>query len=234
MTNLQSNTDEFVLKAQALTKIYPEGKGSLTIFNGIDFSLSKGESVAILGSSGAGKTTLLNILGGVDLPTSGSVSIAGYDYASLNEKKRGLIRNRYVGIVYQFHHLLPEFTALENVAMPALIGGDTVAIAREKAAQLLSLVGLGARISHKPSELSGGERQRVAIARAMVNHPQCVLMDEPTGNLDETTAQKVQELIFSLQASHDTAFVVVTHDQRLAKRLNRVVKLEAGRLVHSS
>ncbi|MCP5160575.1 MAG: lipoprotein-releasing ABC transporter ATP-binding protein LolD [Hahellaceae bacterium] len=225
---------EQILTAENITKAYKEGKSSLTIFDGIDFSLEKGESVAILGSSGAGKTTLLNILGGVDLPTSGKVTIAGVDYAGLSEKKRGLIRNRFIGFVYQFHHLLPEFSALENVAMPALIGGESPRQAKIRSLDLLAKVGLEARVHHKPAELSGGERQRVAIARALVNNPACVMMDEPTGNLDETTAQKVQALIFSLQQELETSFVVVTHDQRLASRLNRVLRLENGRLVSNT
>lgn len=225
---------EQILTAENITKAYREGKSSLTIFDGIDFSLEKGESVAILGSSGAGKTTLLNILGGVDLPTSGKVTIAGVDYAGLSEKKRGLIRNRFIGFVYQFHHLLPEFSALENVAMPALIGGDSPKQAKKRSLDLLAKVGLEARVHHKPAELSGGERQRVAIARALVNNPACVMLDEPTGNLDEATAQKVQALIFSLQQELETSFVVVTHDQRLASRLNRVLRLENGRLVSNA
>ena len=218
-----SNT---ILRAEGLCKSYKEGKGKLSIFENIEFSLSEGESVAILGSSGSGKTTLLNLLGGLDKPNAGNVWINDFDVHALNEKKKGKIRNEYLGFVYQFHHLLPEFTALENVCMPLLIGNTPKKQAIQKATSLLTKVGLAERIGHKPSELSGGERQRVAIARALVNDPKCVLMDEPTGNLDEGTANKVQMLIMELKSELKTSFVVVTHDVALAKKMDRMLHLE--------
>ncbi len=220
-----------ILRAKGLAKSYKEGKGQLSIFENVDFELFEGESVAILGSSGSGKTTLLNLLGGLDKPSSGNVWINEFDIHSLKEGKKGKIRNEYLGFVYQFHHLLPEFTALENVCMPLLIGGASKKIAIEKSMMLLSKVGLAERSSHKPSELSGGERQRVAIARALVNDPKCVLMDEPTGNLDEGTAQKVQLLIMELKEQLKTSFVVVTHDLVLAKKMDRVFSLEGRTLL---
>jgi len=215
-----------ILRAAGLCKSYKEGKGKLSIFENIDFSLCEGESVAILGSSGSGKTTLLNLLGGLDKPNGGNVWINDFDVHSLKESKKGKIRNEYLGFVYQFHHLLPEFTALENVCMPLLIGNTPKNKAIQKANDLLTKVGLAERAEHKPSELSGGERQRVAIARALVNDPKCVLMDEPTGNLDEATAHKVQMLIMELKSQLKTSFVVVTHDLALAKKMDRMLLLE--------
>lgn len=215
-----------ILRAAGLSKQYKEGKGQLSIFEDVDFSLNEGESVAILGSSGSGKTTLLNLLGGLDKPNAGNVWINNFDVHSLKESKKGKIRNEYLGFVYQFHHLLPEFTALENVCMPLLIGNTSKNLAIQKAKTLLDRVGLAERIAHKPSELSGGERQRVAIARALVNDPKCVLMDEPTGNLDEGTADKIQMLIMELKSQLKTSFVVVTHDLTLAKKMDRMLRLE--------
>lgn len=215
-----------IIRAEKLSKSYKEGKGKLSIFDSIDFKLEEGESVAILGSSGSGKTTLLNLLGGLDKPNAGTVWVNGHDVHKLSERKKGLVRNEYLGFVYQFHHLLPEFTALENVCMPLLIGKTPKAVAIEKAKELLARVGLSERIAHKPSELSGGERQRVAIARALVNDPKCVLMDEPTGNLDEGTANNVQQLIMELKDQLKTSFVVVTHDLALARKMDRVMHLE--------
>lgn len=215
-----------IIRAEKLSKSYKEGKGELSIFESVDFILEEGESVAILGSSGSGKTTLLNLLGGLDKPNGGCVWVNGHDVHGLSERKKGRIRNEYLGFVYQFHHLLPEFTALENVCMPLLIGKTSKDSAIKKSKELLARVGLAERVDHKPSELSGGERQRVAIARALVNDPKCVLMDEPTGNLDEGTADNVQQLIMELKDQLKTSFVVVTHDLALAKKMDRVMHLE--------
>lgn len=228
------NDDMPVIDCREVTRTYNEGPGKLTIFSGISLTVAKGETVAIVGSSGAGKTTLLNLLGGLDKPSSGTIHICGENIQSLSEGGRARFRNRHLGFVYQFHHLLPEFTALENVMMPCALGGVPVKLARQKATAILEKVGLGARLTHKPGELSGGERQRVAIARALVNEPACVLMDEPTGNLDEQTGEGVQALIESLRDQFGIAFVMVTHDMRMARSLGRVLRLEQGRLVQES
>ncbi len=220
-----------VLECRNLAKSYSEGPVEVQVLQGVELLLKPGERVAIVGSSGSGKTTLLNMLGGLDTPSSGSVWLAGEELSALSEKKRGRLRNRALGFVYQFHHLLSEFNALENVCMPLLIGSLPVQEARQRAEALLTRVGLDSRIHHKPSELSGGERQRVAIARALVNQPKLVLLDEPTGNLDRTTAQTIQELILELSISLGTAFLVVTHDPALAQQMDRILTLEEGRLV---
>ena len=222
--------NDLVISAQGLSKNYNEGPGSLKIFSELDFELRPGESVGIVGSSGAGKTTLLNILGGLDSASCGQVSLCGEDLTRCSDKALTRIRNKHLGFVYQFHHLLTEFTATENVAMPLYIAGMKRSLANQKARELLDKVGLAARAEHKPSELSGGERQRVAIARALVNAPKCVLMDEPTGNLDEATAQGIQALMLSLQTELNTSFVVVTHDLRLASKMDRVLLMEQGKL----
>jgi len=222
--------NDLVISAQGLSKNYNEGPGSLQIFSDLDFELKPGESVGIVGSSGAGKTTLLNILGGLDSASNGHVSLCGEDLTQCSDKALTRIRNKHLGFVYQFHHLLSEFTATENVAMPLYIAGMRRSLANQKAKDLLGKVGLAARSEHKPSELSGGERQRVAIARALVNDPKCVLMDEPTGNLDEATAQSIQQLMLSLQTELNTSFVVVTHDLRLASKMDRVLLMEQGKL----
>ena len=218
------------IRAEALGKTYSEGKLRTPVFDGLDLSVQTGETVAIIGASGAGKSTLLHLLGGLDTPTSGEVFVAGQRMGALSDAERGRLRNKALGFVYQFHHLLPEFTALENVMLPVLIGGAGVEDASRRASALLEQVGLGHRLDHKPGELSGGERQRAAVARALVNRPACVLGDEPTGNLDDRTAGGVFELMLALNREHRTSLVLVTHDRRLARQLDRVLELHEGKL----
>jgi len=218
------------IRAEHLAMTYAEGKMRTPVFEGLDLSVQSGETVAILGASGAGKSTLLHLLGGLDTPTSGEVFVAGKKMSSLSDAERGALRNQSLGFVYQFHHLLPEFTALENVMLPVLLSGANVADANKRSRALLESVGLGHRLDHKPGELSGGERQRAAVARALVNRPACVLGDEPTGNLDEKTAETVFELMLALNREQHTALVLVTHDRRLARRLDRVLELHEGKL----
>ena len=221
-------SDKAILSCRNLGKSYEEGPESVEVLSGLQLELHPGERVAIIGKSGSGKSTLLNLLGGLDTPTKGSVWLDGEELSALSEKNRGLLRNRALGFVYQFHHLLPEFTALENVCMPLLIGKTAIPEARKRATALLERVGLGHRLEHKPAELSGGERQRVAIARALVNKPGLVMLDEPTGNLDSHTAEGIQELMLELSTSMRTAFLVVTHDMNLARQMDRVLHLQEG------
>ena len=219
-----------VIGAHALGKTYAEGRMRTPVFDGLDLGVAAGETVAILGASGAGKSTLLHLLGGLDTPTAGEVYVAGQRMSALSDAERGRLRNRALGFVYQFHHLLPEFTALENVMLPVMLGGAEAGDAAGRASALLEAVGLGHRLEHKPGELSGGERQRAAVARALVNRPAAVLGDEPTGNLDEKTAATVFELMLELNRAERTSLVLVTHDRRLARRLDRVLELHEGRL----
>lgn len=218
-----------ILTAKNITKVYQDGKNSTTVLNGLDVTVNAGERIAIVGTSGSGKSTLLHILGGLDVPTSGEVWLHGELINNLNETQRGNLRNKYLGFIYQFHHLLAEFTAIENVAMPLLMR-DEVPIneARDRAVDLLKKVGLGHRLTHRPGELSGGERQRVAIARALVTQPSLVLADEPTGNLDYANAQAVFEILSELQADFGTALLMVTHDRQLASMADKQLAMQNG------
>jgi len=219
-----------VLSCERLEKTYSQGPQQVQVLKGVSLEVLRGERIAIVGSSGSGKTTLLNLLGGLDLPSSGSVTIAGRDLAKVDETERGFLRNKHLGFVYQFHHLLGEFSAIENVCMPLLIAKMPMAEAAERARAMLARVGLDARIEHKPSELSGGERQRVAIARALVTEPSCVLLDEPTGNLDRNTATEIHALMNELNQKLQISFIVVTHDELLASSMERKFLLANGLL----
>jgi lipoprotein-releasing system ATP-binding protein len=224
MSNIQFN-----LAAKGLCKDYREGSGeALKVLNGINLDLQAGETIAIIGSSGSGKSTLLNLLGGLDKPTAGEVILNDQNIFKMNEKARCYARNQHMGFIYQFHHLLPEFTALENVAMPMMINKSSRDVARNSANELLKQVGLSNRLHHKPGELSGGERQRAAIARALINHPDCILADEPTGNLDKKNAELAIELIMRLNTTYQTSLVLVTHDLLIAERMDKIYVLEDG------
>jgi lipoprotein-releasing system ATP-binding protein len=223
-----------VLRAHALSKIYEEGNLRTPVFSDLDLIVHAGETVAIVGASGAGKSTLLHLLGGLDTPTYGEVLINDQAISALSENARGALRNKALGFIYQFHHLLPEFTALENVMMPLLIGGTSISQALSAADALLTRVGLSQRANHKPGELSGGERQRAAVARALVTKPACILGDEPTGNLDDKNTESVFNLLLELNHEVHTALVLVTHDLHLAKRCDRVMELTQGRLFQIS
>lgn len=223
--------NDVVLRASHIAKSYEDGELRTDVLADVSFELKRGETVAIVGASGSGKSTLMHILGGLDSLTGGEVEVEGRRLSSLSDAERGRVRNRSLGFIYQFHHLLPEFTALENVCMPLLIRGESIAKAQREATVLLERVGLAARLAHKPSELSGGERQRCAVARALVTRPACVLGDEPTGNLDEANAAQVYELMLELNREIGTSFILVTHDTRLAARMDRTLVLHNGVLV---
>jgi lipoprotein-releasing system ATP-binding protein len=231
MSNPMTNaSQDIVLRASHIAKTYEEGDLRTKVLSDVSFTLKRGETLAIVGASGSGKSTLLHIIGGLDTLTSGEVEVEGRLLSKLSDAERGRVRNKSLGFIYQFHHLLPEFTAMENVCMPLLIRGTNIADAQKQAKTLLERVGLGQRLEHKPGELSGGERQRCAVARALVTRPSCVLGDEPTGNLDEDNAAQVYALMLELNREIGTSFILVTHDSRLAKRMDRTLELHNGEL----
>jgi lipoprotein-releasing system ATP-binding protein len=230
MSDAPQTTGVAMLRCEKLVKHFQEGDYKVEVLNGVDLSVVPGERVAIVGSSGSGKSTLLHLLGGLDTPTSGQVYVHGEALSQMSDAARGAMRNRSIGFVYQFHHLLPEFTAVENVAMPLLIGGAEPDEAEAKAVELLGKVGLSQRLTHRPSKLSGGERQRAAVARALIHRPAVVLADEPTGNLDAHTGEQVYQLMLELNREMGTSLVLVTHDVKMAERAQRVLHLKDGRL----
>ncbi|MCO6506157.1 MAG: lipoprotein-releasing ABC transporter ATP-binding protein LolD [Snodgrassella sp.] len=228
------NNYEYVIECEHVSKTYDDGHLQVSVLEDLHFNVRRGQSISIVGASGSGKSTLLHLLGGLDTPSGGTIRLMGQDITQLSQKAVGQLRNQYLGFVYQFHHLLPEFSALENVMMPLLIGRMSKAQAEEQAKAMLDKVGLNQRMAHRPSELSGGERQRAAIARAMVTHPACILADEPTGNLDRKNAGNVLDIMLDLQRELDTSLVVVTHDEELASRFDDVLTVKDGRLLSFS
>lgn len=228
------NNSEYVIECEHVSKTYDDGHLQVSVLEDLHFNVRRGQSISIVGASGSGKSTLLHLLGGLDTPSGGTIRLMGQDITQLSQKAVGQLRNQYLGFVYQFHHLLPEFSALENVMMPLLIGRMSKAQAEEQAKAMLDKVGLNQRMVHRPSELSGGERQRAAIARAMVTHPACILADEPTGNLDRKNAGNVLDIMLDLQRELDTSLVVVTHDEELASRFDDVLTVKDGRLLSFS
>lgn len=224
------SNQEYIIECQNISKTYIDGKLQVPVLENLNFKVAHGQSVSIVGASGSGKSTLLHILGGLDKPTSGSIRLMGKDLSALSQNSIGKLRNQYLGFVYQFHHLLPDFTALENVMMPLLIGHKSKAEAEQQALIMLEKVGLQQRVMHRPGELSGGERQRAAIARALVTHPACLLADEPTGNLDRRNAQNVLDMMLDLQSEMNASLVVVTHDDELASRFDEVLTVYDGSL----
>lgn len=225
------NKPEYVIECEHVSKTYDDGNLQVSVLDDLNFKIGSGRSISVVGASGSGKSTLLHLLGGLDTPSSGSIRLMGRDITELSQKAIGQLRNQYLGFVYQFHHLLPEFTALENVMMPLLIGHMPKAQAEEQARAMLDKVGLKQRLAHRPSELSGGERQRAAIARALVTHPACILADEPTGNLDRKNASNVLDMMLDLQHELGTSLVVVTHDDELAVRFDEVLTVSDGKLI---